>query len=77
MKNQVVNNIVSGAIYDFAAWLTTREEQIKASSKDDAAPIANAVKEFLKIREVDESNPLIQDWQDYLVRNMFDNPRDL
>ena len=36
----------SEALYGFAAWITTRKEQVVASSKDDAAVWARLVSEF-------------------------------
>ncbi len=38
------------AVYDFAAWLTTRKERLVLSSSDDAAPAAKAVQAYLRAR---------------------------
>lgn len=39
--------VESDAIYKFAGWLTSRNEAITASGHDDAAPMAQAVAEYL------------------------------
>lgn len=44
-------------------WLTTRTERLTLSSADDAAPAADAIKEFLTLRGVDLScEPMIFLW---------------
>ena len=53
MSIESLDHIVSGAIFDFAGFLTTRDQRITLSSTDDAAPAADAVKEFLSLRGVD------------------------
>ena len=55
MSIESLDHIVSGAIYDFAAFLTTRDERITLSATDNAAPAADAVKAFLELRGVDQS----------------------
>ena len=63
MSEELLDHIVSGAIYDFMGWLTTRPEKLVLSSADDAAPAADAVKEFLTMRGVDqECEPMISNW---------------
>lgn len=55
--------IGAGAVYDFAGFLTTRDKQLTLSSKDDAAPCAEAVKEFLDKRGIPDSlRPDIEGW---------------
>jgi hypothetical protein len=55
MSIESLDHIVSGAIYDFAGFLTTRSERITMSASDNAAPAADAVKAFLTLRGVDQS----------------------
>ena len=51
------------AVYGFVGWLTSREERTVMSAKDDAAPAAEAVKEFLTMRGVaQDCEPMIHDW---------------
>lgn len=44
----------SEALYGFAAWITTRKEQVAASSKDDAGVWARLVDEFCKTNNLAE-----------------------
>ena len=44
----------SEALYGFAGWLTSRQERTVMSSADDAAPIADLVKEFCKVNSLGE-----------------------
>lgn len=39
----------SEAVYGFAAWLTTRKEEIRFGASNDCAPIAALVKEFCEV----------------------------
>jgi hypothetical protein len=55
MSIESLDHIVSGAIFDFAVFLTTRDQRITLSSTDDAVPAAYAVKEFLSLRGVDQN----------------------
>ena len=49
------------AIYAFAAWLTQRDKQIVASRRDDASPMAEAVRDFTAVNfpgmEISEDAP--------------------
>jgi hypothetical protein len=49
-----LDHIAIGCLYDFMAWLTTRDEELVLSAHNDAAPAAEAVEEFLKTRGIDE-----------------------
>lgn len=63
MSHEKLDHVVAGAIYDFMGWLTTRPEKITLSSTNDAAPAAEAVKDFLTMRGVaQDCEPMIQDW---------------
>ena len=44
----------SGAVYGFAAWLTTREKPLTLSSHHDAAIVAELVDEFIKTQNLEE-----------------------
>ena len=50
----------SEAIYGFCAWLSTRKEVTKMSSKHDCAIIADLIKEFCDVNELSEP---AGDWQ--------------
>ena len=63
MSLEKLDNIVSGVLYDFVGWLTTRPERLALSSSDDAAPAADAVAKFLELRGVDQScGPMTKYW---------------
>jgi hypothetical protein len=63
MRQEKLDPVVSGALYDFVGWLATRSERFTLSSVDDAAPAAEAVKDFLALRGVDmDCKPMIHDW---------------
>jgi len=42
----------SEALYGFAGWLTSRDEVIVMSARDNAAPAAEAVAEFMKVNNL-------------------------
>ena len=44
----------SEALYAFCGWLTTREEKTVMSSKHDAAPIAERIKEFCEANDLSD-----------------------
>ena len=61
MIKERLDHIASGVIYDFAGWLTCRDKQITLSAVDAASPAAEAVKEFLTLRGVDQDcDPFFQ-----------------
>ena len=61
MSIESLDHIVSGAIFDFAGFLTMRSERITLSVADNAGPAVDAVKAFLTLRGVDQScEPFLQ-----------------
>jgi len=63
MSQEKLDHVVSGALYDFMGFLTTGETVLTLSEKHDAAPAADAVKEFLELRGVDTGcTPMIENW---------------
>ena len=63
MSQEKLNHVVTGVLFDFMGFLTTRKEQIVLSSADDANPAVEAIKEFLLKRNVKDADPLFQ-WED-------------
>lgn len=55
-----IDNVVSGVLYDFMGWLTTT---------NDAAPAADAVKEFCELRGVEDCEPFMQ-WDGMLANEV-------
>ena len=62
MSLESLDHIVSGVLFDFAAFLTSREERITLSSSDSAIPAADVVSEFMKLRGVSEECPPFLQW---------------
>ena len=54
----------SEAVFGFCGWLTTREIQTVMSSRDDAAIIANLVKEFCSVNHLSDPR---DNWEDNLI----------
>jgi hypothetical protein len=54
----------SEAVYGFAAWLTTRKERTIMSASDDAAPIADAVKQFCEVNNLPD---ISENWPNNLI----------
>lgn len=61
-----VKNLIAGALYDFAGFLTTRKAVLVCSEVHDAAPMAEAVAEFLARRGLNgaEVEPRVQNWNE-------------
>ena len=62
MSQEKLNHIVTGVLFDFMGFLTTRKEQIVLSSSDDAGPAVEAIKEFLYEKNIEDADPLEQ-WE--------------
>lgn len=62
MKPERLNQIVAGVLFDFGGYLTTRKKRLIASAADDAAPMADVIREFLVTRGVDISGDPDFDW---------------
>ncbi len=56
--------IASEALYGFGGWLTSRNEQVTFSAIDDAAPMAELVKEFCEANDLAEPR---KDWEINLI----------
>lgn len=58
-----MNEIIAGALFDFAAYLTTRNETLVLGSGHDAAPIVQALEEWAEDREFDLTDADVTHWQ--------------
>ncbi len=58
------NLTASEALFGFCGWLTSRNEQTIMSSKDDAAPIAELIKQFCDENSIDEPR---DGWENNLI----------
>lgn len=57
---------VAGAIFDFAAWLTTQPGTLEIGRSHDAAPMAEAVRKWGRARLFDTDDADVITWQDGL-----------
>jgi hypothetical protein len=64
-KAQPVHHaVIAGALFDFMAWLTTRDERLVLSGADEASPAVDAIRDFAKMRGLSLDDAKVQDWQD-------------
>lgn len=71
--NDVVNglsphDVISGAIFDFAGYMTTRNKTIPVGAKADASPVANMVKNWANKRVLNIDSANVTNWQNALER---------
>lgn len=62
MSLESLSHIACGILYDFAAFLTTRDKRITLSAVDDASPAAEAIQEFLALNGVKPTEPFFH-WE--------------
>jgi hypothetical protein len=58
----VAHSVISGALFDFMGWLTSRKERIVLSSADNASPAVEAITEFARMRNLSLDDAKVQDW---------------
>lgn len=61
-ETKIAHNIFAGILYDFGAYLTTRDERLTASAVDNAAPMADAIVAFAAKRGLCLDDPATFDW---------------
>ncbi len=49
------------ALFGFVSWLTTREQTLKIGPKEDAAPLAELLQEYVNVNKLPHTRP---DWMD-------------
>jgi hypothetical protein len=64
VQEPVAHTVISGALFDFMGWLTSRKERIVLSSADEASPAVDAIRDFAKMRGLSLDDAQVQDWQD-------------
>jgi hypothetical protein len=60
------SQIIAGAIFDFAGFLTTRDKVIKVGASAKASPVADLVKEWANMRELSLDDAAVMWWSDVL-----------
>ena len=58
----IINDKISGALFDFLGYLTTREETIKVGSKENVVPLIELFSEWAKLRELDTNYSDVLNW---------------
>ena len=61
-QEPVAHAVISGALFDFMGWLTSRKERLVLSSADNASPAVEAITEFAKMRGLSLNDAKVQDW---------------
>lgn len=59
----VAHAVIAGVLFDFMGWLTSRDERIVLSSRDDASPAVNVIQQFSEMRGFSLDGARVQDWQ--------------
>jgi len=67
---ETLDAIISGVIYDFSAYLTSRKESITCGAEHEIPQIIEAIKDFMKKRGVDDSVHPNLGWGSRLARNI-------
>jgi hypothetical protein len=70
LEGQSPHDVIAGAVFDFAGYLTTRDETIKVGAKANAAPMADHVKQWAMQRQLDIDNADVEHWESALLRVM-------
>lgn len=61
-----LSQVISGAIFDFAGYLTTRPNVIEVGSTANASPVADLVKEWAALRGLSLDDAAVLSWQEWL-----------
>jgi hypothetical protein len=61
-----MKEILAGALFDFAAWLTTRKTPVTIGAEYDAAIVAELAEEFATLRMGDYHNADVKTWSERL-----------
>ena len=65
---QVTHTVIAGALFDFMGYLTSRKERIVLSAADDAAPAADAIRDFATKRGLSLDDAQVREWIDALAQ---------
>lgn len=63
VQNKTINNTVTGALYDFMGYVTTRKTAVTFGSAFDANPAVRLLEEFCNLRGLDLTEPDIKGWE--------------
>lgn len=62
-----LSQAISGAIFDFAGFLTTRPNVVEVGSTANASPVADLVKEWAALRGLSLNDASVGAWQELLA----------
>ena len=62
-----LESMISGAIFDFAGFLTTRSSTIEIGSKANATPVVELIKEWAALRGISLDNADVTLWRERLI----------
>jgi len=62
-KRKANSRMISGALFDFMGYLTTRKKVIHVGSSEEPSPILDAFKEWCNIRKLDAADPDVKNWE--------------
>lgn len=68
LEGRSPHEIISGAIFDFAGYLTTRDETIKVGASAEASPIVDRIRDWASTRDLSIDDADVQGWQSVLDR---------
>jgi hypothetical protein len=63
-QEPVAHTVIAGALFDFMGYLTSRKERIVLSAADDAAPAADAIRDFATKRGLSLDDAQVREWID-------------
>jgi hypothetical protein len=67
-QEPVAHTVIAGALFDFMGYLTSRKDRIVLSAADDAAPAADAIKDFATKRGLSLDDAQVREWIDALAQ---------
>jgi hypothetical protein len=67
-QGPVAHTVIAGALFDFMGCLTSLKERIVLSAADDAAPAADAIRDFATKRGLSLDDAQVREWIDALAQ---------
>ena len=59
------NDVIVGIVYDFAAFLTGRKENITCGATEHPAPLIEAIKDWTEWKGLDSSDANVKEWEEF------------
>jgi len=67
MDVKLLDSRIVGALFDFMAWLTTRDSVLCLGSHESCGPAVDVLKDFCKMRNINIDNTDVQrDWKKWI-----------